>query len=200
MDINELKILFSNGEIDKIKGIPTLIKDELLINILYEISNDKNSSSFREFVTLDILGLTQSKNKFGYDSDDSPSEVKPRNIRTNLTKKHDGGGNFSDFTWGRHKKYLEDNVKMFVSGFLDGKIVFILSFNYNETEFVKNIERQLTKHLPMGDKPSKYVKSVCFSYTSYKNSESPKLEYLSPKIDDYSKFFTNPFLKFLKNL
>jgi hypothetical protein len=157
------------------------------------MSKDKNSSTFREGVTLGVLGKEQSVTKLGYDSDKEPIEVKPKNLSYDSTKKFDGSGNFSDFTWTRHQKYKNDDVKMIVSGFLDGKLTFVLSFNYNESDFTKEIERQLTKHLPNGDEKSRYVRSVKFSYRHFYKSESLKVEYLCPEIVNYERKFTKPF-------
>jgi hypothetical protein len=162
------------------------------------MSNDKNSSLFREGVTLGILGLKQSVHKLGYDSDEHPIEVKPKNLSSDSIKKFDGSGNFSDFTWKRHKKYKDDNVKMIVSGFLDGKLLFLVSFQYDSVDFVNEIERQLTKHLPNGDELNRYARSVKFSYLHFKNSDSFKLEYISPIISEYEYKFTKPFFKTLK--
>ena len=109
--------------------------------------------------------------------------------------KFDGSGNFSDFTWKRHKKYYDDNVKMVVSGFLDGKLMFLMSFNYTSNDFTSEIERQLTKQLPNGDEINRYVRSVKFSYKHFKDSKTFKIEFISPIISDYEHKFTKPFFK-----
>lgn len=198
MDKNDIKLKFSLGKTEEILKLDNKIKERVLLELLDEISNDKNSSTFREGVTLSILGVKQSKNKLGYDSDESPIEVKPKNITSDSNKKFDGSGNFSDFTWKRHGKYLEDDVKMVVSGFLDGKLIFLVSFQYNSTDFVKEIVRQLTKHLPNGDEHNRYVRSLKFSYLHFKNSDTFNVEYISPTINEYENKFTKPFFITLK--
>jgi hypothetical protein len=200
MNSTNLKLNYSIGNIDKIKNLDGYTKEKLLLELLSEMSKDKNSSTFREGVTLGVLGKNQSVNKLGYDSDDEPIEAKPKNISSDSNKKFDGSGNFSDFTWARHRKYQNDNVKMMVSGFLDGKVLFVISFNYNSTDFVTEIERQLTKHLPDGDIVSRYVRSAKFSYKHFNTSDSLKIEYLSPDFKKFENKFTKPFLSFiLKN-
>ncbi len=198
MNLSELKLNYSLGDKSKINELSCDIKSSLLFELLEEMSNDKNSSLFREGVTLGLLGIKQSIKKLGYDSDILPIEVKPKNISLNSNNKFDGSGNFSDFTWKRHKKYIEDNVKMVVSGFLDGKLMFLVSFQYNSTDFVGVIERQLTKHLPNGDEMSRYVRSVKFSYLHFKNSETFKIEYISPLFNQYEYKFTKPFFNILE--
>jgi len=197
MNINELKLKFSLGDISSITELSDEIKTDLLLRILNDMSCDKNSSSFREGVTLGVIGKNQSNTKLGYDSDEEPVEVKPKNISSQSNKRFDGSGNFSDFTWARHKKYSNDNVKMLVSGFLDGKILFVMSFNYNSSDFTKEIERQLTKHLPDGDIVSRYVRSVKFSYKHFISSDSFKIEYLTPELVKFENRFTKPFYSYI---
>ena len=197
MNSTNLKLKYSIGKIDEIKNLDGDTKERLLLELLGEMSKDKNSSTFREGVTLGVLGKNQSVTKLGYDSDDEPIEVKPKNISSDSNKKFDGSGNFSDFTWARHKKYKNDNVKMMVSGFLDGKVLFVISFDYNSNDFVTEIERQLTKHLPDGDASSRYVRSVKFSYKHFNTSDSLKIEYLSPEFKTFENKFTKPFYSFI---
>jgi hypothetical protein len=193
MTTSVLKLKYSLGDLGLINELSEETKTNLLLQLLNEMSCDKNSSSFREGVTLGVIGKNQSVTKLGYDSDDEPIEVKPKNINSNSSKKFDGSGNFSDFTWARHQKYSRDNVKMLVSGFLDGKILFVISFNYNSTDFTNEIERQLTKHLPDGDIVSRYVRSIKFSYKHFIHSDSMKIEYLSSELHDFKSRFTKPF-------
>jgi hypothetical protein len=88
---------------------------------------------------------------------------------------------------------VSDNVKMLVSGFLDGKVLFVISFNYNSPEFVKEVERHLIKHLPDGDITSRYVRSVKFNYKHFMTSDSLKIEYLVPELSKFESKFTKPF-------
>lgn len=199
MTTSELKLKFSLGQISDIENLPEDIKTNLLIGILNEMSCDKNSSSFREGVTLGVIGKKQSVTKLGYDSDDECLEVKPKNITSDSKKKFDGSGNFSDFTWARHKKYSTDNVKMIVSGFVDGKLIFVLSFDYNSPDFISEIERQLKKHLPDGDMTSRYVRSVKFSYKHFMNSDTCVIEYVNSEILKFENKFTKPFFNFIFN-
>jgi hypothetical protein len=193
MTTTQIKLKFSLGDVTSISELSEELKTNLLLEILNEMSCDKNSSSFREGVTLGVLGKKQSVTKLGYDSDEEPIEVKPKNISSNSNKRFDGSGNFSDFTWTRHKKYASDNVKMLVSGFLDGKVLFVISFNYNSPEFVKEVERHLIKHLPDGDITSRYVRSVKFNYKHFMKSDSLKIEYLVPELSKFESKFTKPF-------
>lgn len=199
MTKEQLNMTYSLGNIDEIISLDEKTKETLLLEILGEISNDKNSSTFREGVTLGILGVSQNKNKLGYDSDDEPIEVKPKNLDSTSTTKFNGSGNFSDFTWKRHQKYKDDDVKMAVSGFYNGKLIFLVTFKYNSESFTNEIERQIKKHLPDGDKQNSYVRSVKFSYKHYESSDSLKVEYITPDVDKLEHMFTKNFLNMLKN-
>jgi hypothetical protein len=198
MESNKLKMSYSLGLVEDIRNLDEKTKEELLLQMLNDMSNDKNSSTFREGVTLGVLGVKQSTKKLGYDSDDEPTEVKPKNLTIESNRKFDGSGNFSDFTWKRHKKYQEDNVKMVVSGFLEGKLMFLITFNYNSETFVQEIDRQLQRQLPNGDELNRYVRSVKFTYKHFKDSDTFKIKFLSPIINEYEFKFTKPFFKILK--
>lgn len=197
MELSDLKLEHSLENKDKILSLENSIKEKLLFDLLEEISNDKNSSSYRECVTLKMMGFTQSEKKLGYDTEELPIEVKPKNITRLSKNKFDGSGNFSDFTWARHKKYSSDDVTMIVSGFYEGKILFLISFLYNSPEFVENIEKKLKTQLPNGDIKNRYVRSLQFTYKNYQNSDSFKIEYLSPNISLYNEKFNKLFIKLL---
>ena len=65
MTPQELKLNYSLNNIDNILSLPSEIKSKLLLDLLEDMSCDKNSSTFREGVTLGVLGKTQSKTKLG---------------------------------------------------------------------------------------------------------------------------------------
>jgi hypothetical protein len=134
---------------------------------------DKNSSTLREMVTLAECGYSQNPEKLGYDGwseDGRKFEVKPKNISAGSNKKLDGGGNFSDFTWERYDKYLSDNVYMLCSGFVDGKLAYIIEFPFSSLK--KRIEACLEKQFPNRErKAGTYARSITFSFSHYKNGE-----------------------------
>lgn len=166
-------------------------KDDLINQILEESANDSNSSKFREDVTKWIVGLEASEGKHGYDDDFNPIEVKPKNF-TGKTKLN-GGGQFTDFTWKRDKKYASDDVVMLVSGFYYGKLVFVVEFKY--TDIQNKIQTQLKRILPSGDLPNRYVRSAAFSYLNWKDSF--ELKYISPVIESYKDGMVKGLYKIL---
>jgi len=56
MESNKLKMSYSLGLVDDIKKLDEKTKEELLFQMLSEMSNDKNSSTFREGVSKTSTG------------------------------------------------------------------------------------------------------------------------------------------------
>lgn len=166
-------------------------KDELIYQLIEETANDSNSSKFREDVTKWIIGLEASDGKHGYDDDFEAIEVKPKNF-TGKTKLN-GGGQFTDFTWKRDEKYFNDNVVMLASGFYHGKLVFVVEFKYSDIR--SKIQSQLSRILPDGDTPNRYVRSASFSYLDWKDSF--ELKYLSPNIESFKDGMVSGLFKTL---
>ena len=171
-------------------------KDVIIYDLLNEGFNDSNSSKFREDTTNYISGREASEGKHGYDVDDENIEIKPKNYVGK--SKLNCGGQFTDFTWSRHKKYQDDNVVMSVSGFNHGKLVYVLEFDYNHPTFKKRIEEQLTRLLPNGDEPNRYVRSASFSYVHFSDADIKKV-YVSPNLDLHEHTMIKKLYNFLKN-
>lgn len=156
----------------------------LVENMIQQMLTDKNSGFLREKVTLNMLGIKQNESKLGYDSLSGNYEVKPTNISTNKKTKLNGHGNITDHRWERHQKFLSDNMKILISGWIDGCIIYILEVAYKD--MVSHIEPQLKKHLPNGDIKNTYVRSVSFSHIHYKNTY--KIRWISDNLTDYKKW------------
>ena len=175
------------------------IKDKIIYRLIKETANDVNSSKFREDMTIYIAGYSNLEGKLGYDAKDGDRnvEIKPKNFigKTKLS----GQGNFTDFTHKRIKKYSDDNAKMCISGFYNGKIVYIVEFDFIEPLFIAQLKKLVNKRLPDGDKCGEYCRSASFRWNHYKNAESLKIKYLSPKLEEYRSGITGPFYKFLKD-
>ena len=137
-------------------------------SMIHQMLTDKNSGHLRERVTLELLGLEQNPNKLGYDSTAGQYEVKPTNVARNGKRKLTGQGTITDHRWQRHKKFLEEDVKLLVSGWVDGQILYILEVDYKD--LCARFESCLTRHLPDGDVKNRYVRSADFSYSANVNT------------------------------
>jgi hypothetical protein len=166
--------------------------ERVIFGLIEEFANDRNSSKFREDVTKIVIGLRPSEGKMGYDDDFEAIEVKPVNITGK--NKLDGKGSFSDLTWARHKKYVKDNVRMLISGFQHGKLLFIVEFPYKSIR--ERMEMLLTRKLPNGDVPSTYVRTAAFNYVHWQDKNF-KVHFIRPNVKKYQKVFNKKFFKLL---
>jgi len=169
----------------------------LLQNLLQVYVNDKNSSFLREMITCSVAGYQHSKAKLGYDGylGDLHCEVKPQNVVIGETKRLNAGGCFNDFTWRKFKKCQEDNVRMLMSGFVNGKLVYILEFPFTDEKFLAHMKSNLEKHLPDGDVTNRYIRSCAWSLKHFENA---KLRYLAENYRDYEKAMTKKMFQFLE--
>jgi len=166
--------------------------ERVIYGLIEEFANDKNSSKFREDVTKIMVGLRPSEGKLGYDDDFDAIEVKPVNITGK--DKLNGKGSFSDLTWARHKKYIKDNLRMLISGFQHGKLLFIIEFPYKSIQ--ERMETLLKKKLPNGDVKNTYVRAAAFNYVHWKD-ENFNVKFIRPNIVKYQKVFNKKFFKLL---
>lgn len=171
---------------------PKNTTERLVYGLIEEIANDRNSSMFREDVTKLMVGLKASKSKLGYDDDFEAIEVKP----TNYTGggRLNGKGNFSDFTHKRHAKYLKDRVRMLVSGFAEGKLLYIVDFPYKNLK--ERIDHVLYTKFPKGDVKGQYVRNLQFGYNHWMTG-TYTVQYVRPNIEDYQHIFNKKFYSLL---
>lgn len=161
-------------------------------DLLTTYINDKNSSTLREFITVTIGGYKHHEGKLGYNgyrqstiisatNDYEFCEVKPKNFdsnelakyysgkRKNKPAKLNGGGNFTDYCHKRIDKNKIDNPNMLVSGFVDGRLIYIIEFPFNSPSFVAYLQKQVNARFPNGDISGQYIRSVAFDYKVYIN-------------------------------
>ncbi len=177
-----------------------LTKEEAF-DLLNTYINDKNSSTLREEITLKVANVQSVDKKLSYDGFDvygNHYEVKPANINTGqrIRRKLDGGGSYNDMTWARHYKYLEENPRVLISGFVDGLLAYIFEVPY----FVFRIymEEKLMKHLGATDTPYKYLRSFKFTFKHWKDYPDIKTVFISKipsLLDKY--YYTKEFWKFI---
>ena len=157
--------------------------------------NDKNSSTLREFITVSVAGYQHNDSKIGFngykhDTHGAPiaCEAKPKNFSSHdfeeykqgkrkSIRKLNGGGNFTDYTWARFEKDTAANPNMLVSGFVDGKLIYILEFPFSYEEFTKKLRAQLDKYFPGGDKSGDFMRSAEFDYRHFMDSKNLRVVY-----------------------
>ena len=165
----------------------------MLLDLLTTYYNDLNSSTMRELVVALLAGYKPSSEKLGYNGFRQNTltgkvehcEIKPVNVRSDSTAKNprklDGGGNYSDYTWARFQKHEKESPNMLVAGFVDGHLIYIFEFSFNEQNFISLLREKLEYYLPDGDKPRSYGRKVDFTFKHYKDAESLKTIYIASK-------------------
>lgn len=183
----------------------------LFTDLLTTYINDKNSSTLREFITVSLAGYEHSTNKIGFNGFKHTTtgksiacEAKPKNVssqdleyyQSGIRKtfhKLRGNGNFTDYTWKRFNKDKKENLNMLVSGFVDGKLIYLLEFPFTITSFVDKLEKQLHNKFPDGDKTGYYLRSANFSYKDYIYSKELKIVYCTNYLEKYQQFVVRNF-------
>ena len=197
----------------------------ILVDLLTMYINDKNSSTIREFITVSLAGYTHQESKIGYNGFKQDTfipgktikcEAKPKNINTEEFEKYkngkrktkpaklNGGGNFTDYTRERlEKDKKEKDLNMLVSGFIDGKLIYIIEFPFNCPDFVKNLENKIKRWEKKleGSKSIKgqFLRSADFYYKHYINCSNLKIIYLLSKeeLKNYEEYIDKKFYEFL---
>ncbi len=186
---------------------------KLFTDMLRVYMNDKNSSTLREKITLKIAGYESTDRKIGYDGFKKVngkmffSEVKPKNVDTENNKviktprKHDGGGNFTDYTFARFLKDKKENPNMLISGFVNGTLIFVLEFPFKFSDFTNQLERLLKKRFPYGDKLGEYLRSARFTFEGYRKCKNLKIIYINKEeLKNNKNNFSKPFYDFLVSI
>ena len=193
-ELLNLIVLYSKGELSKENIIQAY--GQMMMDLLEVYINDSNSSTLREAITCKVVGLESTGKKLGYDSKLTNEEVKPKNIKTGDKKKLDAHGNYSDLTHRRHKKYIEDNVIIHMSGFVNGFLIYIIKVNY--LDLAPYFQNMLDKQLPNGDETNKYVRTAYFMFNVIKDMPSLEIEFLRNNFDEFQSFFQKDFFTYLQ--
>ena len=196
----------------------------LFIDILTMYINDRNSSTIREYLTVTIAGYEHSEGKIGFNGfkqssivDGKPiaCEAKPKNFNTNDLEKYreggrktkpsslNGGGNFTDYTFARLSKDKRVDPHMLVSGFVDGKLIYLIEFPFRTKSFTDTLYRQLIKRFPDGkDRSGEFLRSASFDYRDYSEAHKITPVYVLPKqaLGEYKKYISQKFYDFLLSL
>lgn len=192
-ELLNLIVAYSKGDITEEEILQTY--GQMMLDLLLLYINDSNSSTLREAITCKVLGLEFTGKKLGYDSKLTNEEIKPRNVQTGGKKLLDCWGNYSDLTWRRHNKYINDNVVVHVSGFVDGLLMYIIRFNY--TDLAPYFQEMLERDLPNGDQKNKYVRTAWFTFTNIKDLPSLQIEYLRRNLSNFEQKFQKDFYNYL---
>ncbi|MCD6461637.1 MAG: hypothetical protein J7L61_02725 [Thermoplasmata archaeon] len=217
-ELAEVIKLYSTGSHQELheyligKSKDTLIA--VLTDLITMYINDKNSSTIREFLTVTLAGYSHVEQKIGYNGFKQESivpgktikcEAKPKNVRSvspgvPIRRKLNGGGNFTDYTFERLKRDSEEDLNMLVSGFVDGRLIYIIEFPFNCDSFVKKIKSQLERRFSGGkDITGQFLRSANFNYKDYIDCPNKKIVFvLSRKeLERYRPYIVKGFYETL---
>jgi len=167
----------------------------MLTDLLTTYFNDLNSSTPREIVVAVVSGYLPNTEKIGYNGYRQNAltgltehcEIKPKNIRSDSTAKSppklNGGGNFTDYTWARLERDEAENPAMLVAGFIDGRLIYVFEFSFNEPDFTQELERQLNRQFPDGDVAGRFLRSASFTFKHFEKAESLKVTFVIPRAE-----------------
>ena len=194
----------------------TLNGDKKYERLIGNQMNDKNSSTLREQVTVDLLDDTEEiPGKHFYDgykpSSESYGEIKPVNGGGKLN----GGGGITDFASEDNMKrlikdyYLWNNgrLNMIVSGFVKGRIVYIIEFPYGFKKFSQKLidygydrfEGKTKEDCKNGNSRQGTSSRVFnFSYLDYIDCPDVKVRWISPNLSSFRKNIVGKFYNWLE--
>ena len=187
----------------------------MLVDLLTMYINDKNSSTIREFITVVLAGYKHKEGKIGYNGFKQDvfisgktvmCEAKPKNVDTSLKtlRKLNAGGNVTDYTFKRLKRdKREKDLNMLISGFVDGKLIYILEFPFNYSKFVKHLKEQLRHRFKKGkDITGQFLRSASFDYRHFISYPNLRVAYIldKDKLKKYQPFIVKGFYNFLEGI
>ncbi|GBC88149.1 hypothetical protein HRbin13_00267 [bacterium HR13] len=175
---------------------------DAFLDLLNLYSNDKNSSKIRELVTLWISGFEPSPAKLGYNGfrigrGVVKCEVKPKNTES-TKKKLRGEGSFNDYTYERLEKDIKENPTVLVSGFVLGKLLYIMSFEFRCLEsHLKSLLDKRFRGKPR--QAGEYLRSAQFSFKDYVNCQSLRIVYLRDNWQAFKEYISKDLVKFFES-
>lgn len=187
----------------------------ILVDLLTMYINDKNSSTIREFVTVTLAGYKHKEEKLGYNGFKQDAfipgktikcEAKPKNVDTSLKslRNLNGGGNFTDYTFERlERDKQEKDLNMLISGFVEGKLIYILEFPFKYSEYTKHLEEQLRHRFKKGKGiAGQFLRSASFDYRHFIDYPDLKTVYIldKDKLEKYQPYIVKGFYSFLEGI
>ncbi len=179
----------------------------LLSELLTVYINDKNSSTIREILSVTLAGYEHNSEKIGfngfrYDGFGKPinCEAKPKNILSNGNKKLNGGGNFTDYTWQRFERDKKSDLNLIISGFVDGRMIYLMEFPFNHSSFLDRLYQVLLKRFPeREDIKGQYLRSATFTFNHYKDADI-RVIYIVNDLINYKSYIEKNLFNFLNGV
>ena len=197
-------------------GMSAIALKSMLIDLLTMYFNDLNSSTLREIVVALVSGYQPHTQKQGYNGyrydaltgETESCEIKPVNIRSDSPAKRqrrlNGGGNFTDFRTERLEEHIEKNPTMLTAGFVDGRLIYVCEFKFNEPTFLDVLRQGLSNQFASasGRPRGTFMRSADYDLRHYKDAPSLKVRcYVSKEqLVSYKKYLSRDMFKLLKGV
>jgi len=92
---------------------------------------------------------------------------------------------------------------MLISGFIDGKLMYIFEFPFNIYSFTDKLKSQLEKKFPKRIRyENDYLRSASFTYHDFIHNKDSVIRFILPKndLEKYKEFFDAKFFNLLLNM
>jgi len=87
---------------------------------------------------------------------------------------------------------------MLISGFVDGRLIYIIRFPFSYREFAAHLKSKLDKFYGGTHQTGRYLRSAEFNYKHYHDCPDLSIVYLdSGALDDYPHKLSEEFKKFV---
>lgn len=95
----------------------------------------------------------------------------------------------------------EKDLNLLISGFVDGKLIYILEFPFNYPKFTKHLKEQLRHRFKEGkDVTGQFLRSANFDYKYFIDCPNLNIVYLlnKDKLEKYKPYIVKGFYEFLE--
>lgn len=193
-------------------GVSMATLKSMLIDLLTMYFNDLNSSTLREIVVALVSGYQPLTKKQGYNGyrydaltgETEFCEIKPVNVRSDSTAKKPvklkGAGNFTDFTAERLEGHIQKNPTMLTAGFVDGRLVYVCEFKFNEPGFIEALSKGVSSK---GERRrGTFTRSADYDLRHYRDAASFEVKCYVPKeqLASYKKYLSRDMFNLLEGL
>jgi hypothetical protein len=139
---------------------------DAFLRVALSVMTSKTSSDMRERLVAIFLGFSpkDSDIKLGYDGINALSEgleVKAKNVSFNTKHELDLTFTINDYTLPRLEKDKLNNPHYALAGFIDGQLIFVITFRFNDSpDFANSLADQINKSLSTIQETKKVKRTI----------------------------------------
>lgn len=156
--------------------------NNIAFNIIVSLMNDKHSNSLiRERIVANLENLKHNFQMHKYDAFDSElnEDVEEKNEQHSRSDSRrnqvTGGGVFGVEEYSNIEKLITDNPRLYLSGWIDGRLAYTVSFKFNDSTISTRLTRALKQKIEENKKTAPK-----FLWSDWINATSLKVTYFNP--------------------